>query len=251
MSAPRIFAHQGGAGQWQGNSLTAFEQIASRDIDGVELDVHRTADGVLAVIHDAVISREGGPRSIASLTYDEVRTACGAEGAGYSLEAILSILVKTRLEVQIDIKTDLFGRPYSDLVSQLASIIRKFEMQDRTILSSFLPNTLAEVRRALPGCRLRSGLMPLVSEQLGGAYSAITKYRDVGVTILDLNLRMYDADLVSAARRASMEVGIATVNGAECLDHWMRQPIDRLITDEPDVALAVARHVRRGGDDGH
>jgi len=50
---------------------------------------------------------------------------------------------------------------------------------------------------------------------------------------------MFDAEVLAAAGAASMEVGVGTINGAPALRYWMRQPIDRLLTDEPDLALAV------------
>lgn len=235
----KIFAHQGGAAQWPANSLRAFEQVAKRAIDGVELDVHCASDGVIVVTHDAFIAFGDRLRPVASLTSHELRQGCEENGAGRSFDEVLEVLRPSNLDIQIDLKTDHHGRPYGDLTPRLAALIGQYGLHDRVILSSFLPQALVEARALLPACRLRSGIMPLVTEQLGGTFAAIGRYKESGVSILDFNARMFDADALAAARAASMEVGIGTINGAPQLRDWMSQPIDRLLTDEPDLALAV------------
>src|SRR5882724_5469552 len=53
----RLAAHRGGARLWPENSLRAFRESLALGADLVELDVHLTADGALAVIHDATLRR--------------------------------------------------------------------------------------------------------------------------------------------------------------------------------------------------
>ena len=54
----RYVAHRGGAAQWPENSLTAFRNAIALGARVLELDVHLTADGVVAVIHDPTLDRE-------------------------------------------------------------------------------------------------------------------------------------------------------------------------------------------------
>ena len=51
--ATRYVAHRGGASQWPENSLTAFRNAIALGAGILEMDVHLTADGTVAVIHDA------------------------------------------------------------------------------------------------------------------------------------------------------------------------------------------------------
>ena len=53
----RYVAHRGGAAQWPENSLTAFRKAIALGARVLELDVHLTADGVVAVIHDPTLDR--------------------------------------------------------------------------------------------------------------------------------------------------------------------------------------------------
>src|SRR3954451_12355655 len=53
VAAPRVLAHRGAARVAPENTLEAFEAAGALGADGVELDVHRTADGALVVHHNA------------------------------------------------------------------------------------------------------------------------------------------------------------------------------------------------------
>src|SRR5207247_750993 len=68
----RLAAHRGGAALWPENSLRAFRESLALGADLVELDVHLTTDGALAVIHDATLRRTTDRRG-------RVRTRTAAE----------------------------------------------------------------------------------------------------------------------------------------------------------------------------
>src|SRR5574341_425387 len=52
MGDPRILAHRGACLVARENTIDAFAQARALGADGIELDVHRSADGVLVVHHD-------------------------------------------------------------------------------------------------------------------------------------------------------------------------------------------------------
>ena len=242
-TAVQIIAHQGGAAQWPGNSMRAFEAVAQRAIAGVELDIHLSRDGHLVVLHDAVIQLEDGGKRVSDLTADEI-SACGhADGVGRTLPEVLELLRRTApaFDIQIDIKTDVHARPYPDVAHKLAALIQDLSMERQAIVASFLPETLSEFHRRLPAVRLRGGLMPFTAEVMGGAFAAIDLYRAAGASILDVNHQMLDRTLIEQIRSCGMTVGVATVNGKDSLLRWIAEPIDRIITDEPDLALALSQ----------
>ena len=55
-----IYGHRGASGYAPENTLEAFELAAKQGAAGVELDVHLSKDGKLAVIHDASLWRTCG-----------------------------------------------------------------------------------------------------------------------------------------------------------------------------------------------
>ncbi|HEX2385368.1 MAG TPA: glycerophosphodiester phosphodiesterase, partial [Candidatus Binatia bacterium] len=54
---PRVIGHRGAAGAAPGNTLAAFERAVADGADIVELDVHRTHDGEVVIIHDDTVDR--------------------------------------------------------------------------------------------------------------------------------------------------------------------------------------------------
>jgi glycerophosphoryl diester phosphodiesterase len=79
-----VVAHRGAAAVAPENTMEAFRLAVEMGADAVELDVHLTADGKLAVIHDEMMDRTTdltGP--IASMTMKQMRAA----DAGFRFEA--------------------------------------------------------------------------------------------------------------------------------------------------------------------
>jgi len=89
------------------NSLAALERCVALGVDLVEIDVRRTRDGVLVVMHDAKVDRTtDGKGRIAGLTLAQVQTLSLNDGGGEApptLEALLRA-ARGRILVNIDLK---------------------------------------------------------------------------------------------------------------------------------------------------
>ena len=53
----KVFAHRGFSYKYPENTLLAFKEALKLDIYGIELDVHKSKDGKLVIIHDEDIKR--------------------------------------------------------------------------------------------------------------------------------------------------------------------------------------------------
>lgn len=71
-----IIAHRGASRERPENTIAAFVRAAELGADGIELDVHLSADGILVVHHDAIPRDPPTPalakREIRSLTVEEL-----------------------------------------------------------------------------------------------------------------------------------------------------------------------------------
>src|SRR4029453_19165367 len=59
-SRPLVFAHRGGSALAPENTIAAFDNGLALGADGLELDVHRSRDGVVVVHHDRLLDRTTG-----------------------------------------------------------------------------------------------------------------------------------------------------------------------------------------------
>jgi len=62
----RVIAHRGASAYAPENTLLAFELAARQGADMIELDVQRSADGVLVIFHDDTTERWDGRARLAS-----------------------------------------------------------------------------------------------------------------------------------------------------------------------------------------
>lgn len=93
--------HRGAPREFPENTLPAFARAIELGADAIELDVHRTADGVAVVHHDFHIA---GNRALSGLTWPEVSRRALAPGVFLpSLRDVLE-LVNTRATVYVELK---------------------------------------------------------------------------------------------------------------------------------------------------
>jgi glycerophosphoryl diester phosphodiesterase len=78
-----VVAHRGAAMAAPENTMEAYRLAVEMGADAIEIDVHLTADGKLAVIHDETVERTTDlTGSVASMTLKQLRTA----DAGHNFE---------------------------------------------------------------------------------------------------------------------------------------------------------------------
>ncbi|HEY8178521.1 MAG TPA: glycerophosphodiester phosphodiesterase family protein, partial [Candidatus Limnocylindria bacterium] len=69
-----VVAHRGAPVQAPENTMESFRLGAAAGADAIELDVHLTSDGHLAVIHDETVDRTtDGTGEVASFTLEDLR----------------------------------------------------------------------------------------------------------------------------------------------------------------------------------
>ena len=201
-----IYAHRGSSGREPENTLRAFAAAIADGADGVELDLHATADGIPVVIHDRNIARTtNGQGYVDTLTLADLR----------AFDAGLDERVPTFAEV-LDL---LAGRVYLDIE------IKQAEIHDAVLtelanhptahvaISSFDWNILRAVRQSSPDVELWPLTMTASSEALATAAElnspAIALFAgavtaDVALTLdaADLDLMVWTVNDVAQARLA-------------------------------------------------
>jgi glycerophosphoryl diester phosphodiesterase len=71
-----IVGHRGASSYRPESTMPSFALAIEQGADAIELDVHLTADGQLAVIHDDTLDRTtSGTGSVAALTMRKIRQA--------------------------------------------------------------------------------------------------------------------------------------------------------------------------------
>jgi glycerophosphoryl diester phosphodiesterase len=72
---PQVIAHRGDSAHAPENTLSAFQGAVQSGAGWLEMDVQRTKDGRLVVMHDATVDRTtDGSGRVADLTFDEIQS---------------------------------------------------------------------------------------------------------------------------------------------------------------------------------
>ena len=100
-----IYAHRGLSGRYPENTLLAFREALAAGVDGIELDVHVTADGIPVVIHDRDVSRTtNGSGNVDAMTLASLQTLDAGSGEHVPTLAEVLWLVGESVHFDIEIK---------------------------------------------------------------------------------------------------------------------------------------------------
>ncbi len=264
------FAHQGGAREAPSSTLFAMRQAVLLGADAIELDVHRTVDGVLVVCHDSTVDRTTqGKGRISDLTLAELRNLDNAYWwvpgfesttearedeyilrGQYPSDTALGIATLdevlsefTGIFLNFDIKdTAPEFEPYEHL---LADILRKHGRIDDIIVASFHDSALASFRAYAPEIHTSMGPAEVVQVAVDLAdEKPLTTLPSVVAMQLPVwfeNERVITPALIAAAHEADIAVHAWTIDEPAEMDELLALGIDGIITDCPTVLVEAFR----------
>jgi glycerophosphoryl diester phosphodiesterase len=225
-AGPLIVAHRGAWGGAAQNSLEAFEQAISLGCDAVELDVRRTIDGRVVVVHQAHV----GGRPVGRLAHRELQARM-KDGQAPPLEQALE-LAAGRIAVDVELKEDGY-------VEEVMAIVAQRMAPDQYVVTSFLDSVLSTVKRAAPGTR--TGLLLRPRHRLPDLERRI---RDTAVDFLAPHASLARAGLLAWAAERGLSSWVWTVNDVRPLRALLAdQRVAAIITDRPQRALALSHPV--------
>jgi glycerophosphoryl diester phosphodiesterase len=261
---PRYVAHRGGAAQWPENSLTAFRGALAAGARILELDVHLTADGEVAVIHDPTLDRtsdgtgpvarctradlararlrgpDGTPTADCVPTLGEVLALAAPAGAGVLVE-IKTPGPAVRYERRGDRVAAVPGARYEGLERRVLDALGTHGMTGRAFVMAFNPAVLAEVRALAPAQPTALLVERRHVEESGARpVEAVAWAGQAGATFLGLHYTLCDAAVVAAARAAGVSVGVFTVNDEATMRRLAADGVDVIISDRADLVARLS-----------
>lgn len=151
-SQTKIIAHRGFSGIAPENTLAAFQRAIDAGIEYFELDIHKTKDDSVVVIHDSSVNRtssNGMKGKVEEMTYAELSQVrvgySGKFGDEFKAEKVPTLrealqLAKGKIKVCLEIKV-------TGAEEQVMQTLTDLKMKDEVIIFSFLYPALAKVRQ--------------------------------------------------------------------------------------------------------
>jgi glycerophosphoryl diester phosphodiesterase len=153
--APFVWGHRGAAAICAENTVASFVQASQGAVDGVEMDVQLSRDGVVVVLHDATLDRTTtGSGWVGQYTWNELQQLRARHPDGriaeFGIPRLEEVLEALSPQVALCIEYKNGPHFYPDLVPKTLEVVRAYRAQDRTMVSSFDQFALVESARLAP-----------------------------------------------------------------------------------------------------
>lgn len=249
-SKPLVFAHRGGCAIGPENTLAAFDLGIAAGADGLEVDVHLSADGVPVVHHDAMLDRTtsaSGP--IAARTADELRqidAGCRfTDGDGFPFRSrgigvpALAEVLRRYPGVPLIVEMKVDSREMGEAV---ARDVRRAGAAERVCVAGYGARSSAAARAALPemaSSACHSEVRLAVYRTWARWPLRRTRYGGYQVPEFNGPTRIVSPRFIQYAHEGGLKVQVWTVDEEEDMRRLLAWGVDGLISNQPNLAVRV------------
>jgi glycerophosphoryl diester phosphodiesterase len=236
----RIGGHRGARLEAPENTLAGFELAARAGVDYVELDVRRTADDVLVVIHDGTLSRTTGAHGRVETTAlaDLARLDAGAwfdpRFAGERVPTLDAFLAWLEAHAPLGAVLEAKGRGTG---ARIARRIATSAARSHLAICSFDAPELRAAKRVDP--TVPTLLLVDLDEAAAAGVDPLELTRAARADGAGLLGPRLDRELVERFHAAGLLVSAGTRNDADGIRAVAALGVDLLDTDRPSVAPSV------------
>ncbi|PSL01543.1 glycerophosphoryl diester phosphodiesterase [Haloactinopolyspora alba] len=248
-------AHRGSSGSAPENTVAAVEYAVDQRSSFVEVDVQRSADGELVIMHDVTLERttnveevfpDRAPWNVGDFTLEEMRQLDAGswfspDFAGEPVPTLREVVeaLGPRTGLLLELKSpSLYPGIEAQIHEELSSIPGYMERSLRTgrlVVQSFdidSMRTYDEIAPEVP-VGLLYGSQPTEEELV----EASTWAEQVNPSY-----RVTDAALVERIHELGMTISVYTINSGQLMREYINLGVDGIITNYPGVLRDILEH---------
>ncbi|HET7582286.1 MAG TPA: glycerophosphodiester phosphodiesterase family protein [Candidatus Limnocylindria bacterium] len=239
-----VVAHRGASAQAPENTMEAYQLAVEAGADAIELDVHLSQDGQMALIHDETIDRTtDGVGSVARINMDTLRRFdLGARftapdgsqpyaGRGLRIPTLPEVL--EWLPADIGLVVEIKARASVPLVVE-ALRDHPARRDERVSVISFDEASIDEAHALDPG--LPTGYLLVPTQPIEPALRWAVEHGHTAVHPWDGDLGLDPAPVLAMAMAYGRQMGCYVVNDPDRMKQLAVYGLWGFVTDMPDVA---------------
>jgi glycerophosphoryl diester phosphodiesterase len=233
MHIPLVIAHRGDSSNALENSLESVHRALSLPVDMIELDIRRSRDNCLFVMHDALTGRTAGNNiNIERATSDTIGRIRLKNGEPVPTLTDVIKTVGGSAGLNLELKSAGAG-----LLT--AEYFASSDYDGYVLLSSFKEEEVLAVRRALPS-------MP--TSIIFDVFTAqdITSYKEQGYRIISLRKKTVSEKLVAACHEQGIDVYVWTVDEEDEMRKFITWGVDGIYSNKPGVLKRILQGAECG-----
>jgi len=216
--------HRGARAYAPENTIKSFEKAIEIGVDAVELDIRKTSDNELVVIHDADIKRTtNGKGLVSELTLKEIRSFSADGEKIPTLDETLNFLDK-KVKVFIELKE-------AGVEEQVLSIVRSKGLEKNVVIVSFLEDALKKVREL--DSDIETGL--IYAKHKNPVKAAL----ELKANYLLALYRFTHSANVQKAHENGLKMVVWTINNPEEANEYFNKGVDGIASDKPDILMQL------------
>jgi glycerophosphoryl diester phosphodiesterase len=233
-----VVAHRGATGYAPENTIAAFDKGVEMKADYIEIDVQRSKDGELVIIHDTTVDRTtDGTGYVKDLTFEQIRSldAGSWKGEQFKGEKIPTFdEILDRYHGQTGILIELKAPElYPGIEEQVAEklIERNLDkpQNEKIIIQSFNFESMKITNNLLP--KVPIGV--LTSNRAHTTAQALQEF-SVYADYFNPSYGIVTEELVNQVHTHGMKIQSWTVRSHEAAQFLLDMNVDGIITDYPD-----------------
>lgn len=231
-------AHRGATGYAPENTIAAFDLAVDMKADYIEIDVQRSKDGELVLIHDTTVDRTtNGTGKVGDLTFEQLRSldAGSWKGEQYVGEPIPTFNeILDRYHGKVGILIELKAPElYPGIERQVAEALKERNLDkpqnEKVIIQSFNFESMKLTNELLP--QVPIGV--LTSNRAHTTPEALQEFSTYA-DWFNPSYGIVTEELVNHVHALGMKIGSWTVRSQEAADFLLDMQVDAIITDYPD-----------------
>ncbi|MFV8369034.1 glycerophosphodiester phosphodiesterase [Flavobacterium sp. LB2R40] len=217
--------HRGAKGYEPENTIVSFQKALDMQVDGIELDVHLSADGEIIVIHDETIDRTtNGKGFVSALSLRELK-AFQIEGNEIPTLREVFDLVNQDCFINIELKS-------YEATDKVVSLIEKYVSKkgwkyERFLISSFDWNALQQV--AFLNDKIPIGVLTETDLDLALAFAKFIQAKSIHP-----HFHLLTKENTAKIQEKGLQVYPWTINELEDIQKIKTFNVNGIITDFPN-----------------
>jgi glycerophosphoryl diester phosphodiesterase len=230
-----VFGHRGASAYAPMNTLEAFQLAVELGADGVELDVHRSADGRLVIVHDFTVDGStNGTGKVAEMTLAQLKELDAgswkdAKFTGAKVPTLDEVFEAVGQELFINVEIKSMTVETDGVEKLVAELIEQYNMADRVVVSSFNPLAIQRFKAYAPHVAIGYLTADDVPAEItayaeGMTYEAYHPYE-----------KSITPELVQEMDAKGVIVNTWTVNDPVRAVELAQMGVSVIITDKPDL----------------
>ena len=228
-----IMAHRGASAAAPENTLAAIFKAIADGAHWVEIDVQRTADDAVVVIHDKDLMKIGSSplivaeSPIENLVAVDVGSWFDPKFANQRIPTLEEVLKRCKEKIKVNIELKYYGWD-ERLARRVVEIVEKTEMENDIVVMSLQPQAVRQIKDMRPNWQV--GLL---------SAAALSDIVYDEADFLAVHSRMATLNFVKRVHDVGKLLYVWTVNDTVGMMQMFDLGVDALITDKPDLAIRL------------